>query len=422
MILAVQFGLSVFIYSAIMNFSYMNPSRLTGCRAASATALALLLSMFSGGAFAAESAETIVAKPAWDFRMAARLQLDRGYFYNDKGTEFDHGDNVRRARLGFRVRYGDHWSLSHTYDFARDGLEGIRDTVLQYRDGQGMRYTIGHFKEPFSMERLTSVRDLTFMERSLASTLAPPRARGVEVHHHTAHGTTAVGVFKGGFEDSVLNTEYGVSGRKTFAPRSAAGDILHFGGSVAYRKTDSSNEVRFRQRLETRNSDERLVDTGSFLASDFTYFGAEAAYAKGPFAIQSEYIHALIRNARMAEGDPRNSVNFNGWHVDFSWILTGEDQPYHLEKGTFDRIKPRNGLGNGQGGFGAVRAAIRWSGLNLSDEFVRGGAQQNLGASVTWYANDYVTLMAEYIRVIKLSGDYRNASPYVYQARLQLSF
>ena len=405
-----------------MNFSYTNISRPSLSKAALLTASVLAFGSFSSHAFADESAHEPAVKSMWDFRVAGRLQLDRGYFYNDKGTEFDHGDNVRRARLGFRVRYGDHWSFSHTYDFAREGSEGIRDTVLQYRDGQGMRYTIGHFKEPFGMERLTSVRDLTFMERSLASTLAPPRARGVEVHHHNAHGTAAIGVFREGYEGSVLNTRYGVSGRKTFAPRSEAGDILHFGGSVAYRKTDRSNEVRFRQRLETRNSDVRLVDTGSFLASDFTYFGAEAAYAKGPFAIQSEYIHAMIRNARMSEGDSRQTVNFNGWHVDFSWILTGEDQTYHREKGTFDRIKPRNGVANGQGGFGAIRAAIRWSGLNLSDEFVRGGAQQNLGASVTWYLNDYVTLMGEYIRVVKLSGDYRNASPYVYQARLQLSF
>lgn len=405
-----------------MNFSYMKISRSAGGKAALATASMLVLSMFSSSAVAEESVETNVAKPAWDFRVAGRLQLDRGYFYNDKGTEFDHGDNVRRARLGFRVRYGDHWTFSHTYDFARDGLEGIRDTVLQYRDGQGMRYTIGHFKEPFSMERLTSVRDLTFMERSLASTLAPPRAKGAEVHYHDERGTAAIGVFTGGFEDSTLNTRYGVSARKTFAPRSKDGDILHFGGSVAYRKTDSSDEVRFRQRMETRNSDVRLVDTGSFLAGNFTYFGAEAAYARGPFAVQSEYIHAMVRNARASRADSGESVNFNGWHIDLSWILTGEDQPYHLEKGTFGRINPRNGVANGQGGFGAVRAAVRWSSLNLNDEFVRGGSQQNLGASVTWYVNDHITLLGEYVRVIKLTGTHKNASPYVYQARLQLSF
>lgn len=378
--------------------------------------------VFSSMAAAEELPEDDTVKSLWDFRMAGRLQLDRGYFYNDNGTEFDHGDNVRRARLGFRARYGDRWTFSHTYDFARDGLEGIRDTVLQYRDGEGMRYTIGHFKEPFSMERLTSVRDLTFMERSLASTLAPPRAKGVEIHHHDSRGTAAIGMFTGGFEESVLNTRYGISARKTFAPRSTDGDILHFGGSVAYRKTDSSNEVRFRQRLETRNSDVRLVDTGSFLAGDFSYFGAEVGYAKGPFAVQSEVIYALVRNARASATDSGQTVDFNGWHIDFSWILTGENQPYHLEKGTFGRVKPNNGVGNGQGGFGAVRAAVRWSGLDLRNEFVQGGTQQNLGASVTWYVNDHVTLMAETIRVIQLSGTYKDSSPYVYQARLQLSF
>jgi len=403
-----------------MNYSYMKISRFAGCKGALATACMLVSSVFVNTAIADESPELDAPDSAWDFRMAGRLQLDRGLFYNDKGTEFEHGNNVRRARLGFRVGYGDHWSFSHTYDFARDGIEGIRDTVLQYRDGQGMRYTIGHFKEPFSMERLTSVRDLTFMERSLASTLAPPRAKGAEIHYHDERGTAAVGVFTGGFEESALNTRYGVSGRKTFAPRSNNGDILHFGGSVAYRKTDSSDEVRFRQRMETRNSDVRLVDTGSFLAGDFTYFGAEAAYARGLFAIQSEYIHAMVRNARASQSESGESVNFNGWHVDMSWILTGEDQPYHLEKGTFGRVNPRNGIGNG--GFGAVRAAVRWSSLDLNNEFVRGGSQQNLGTSVTWYINDHVTLMGEYIRVIKLNGTPNNASPYVYQARLQLSF
>lgn len=358
---------------------------------------------------------------SFQFKAGVRLQLDRSWFRNDDQTDFNNSWNTRRARLNTVAKFGDNWTADITYDFARDGLDGVRDAYLKYTGFEDIRMRLGHFKEPFGMERLTSVRDLAFMERSLVSLLTPERALGVEFLHHSLHHTAAIGLFKAGINHSSQTTDFGSAARVTFAPKSTAGNILHVGTGIAYRKTDSDNQVRFQQLPETRGDDLRLIDTGRFLADDYIFYGIEAALAKGSVAVQSEYIYVTVHNARLSTKDAGKTTHFKGWHIDLTWILTGEPQPYNHEKGTLGRLKPFHPFH--QGGTGAWKVGIRLSELDLNNAFITGGEQRNLTTSLTWLWNEHISFISEYVKVLDINkSEFDGASPSIIQARMQIVY
>lgn len=357
----------------------------------------------------------------FQFKSTSRLQLDRGVFDNDSRTDFDNNWNVRRARLSSSAQIGDHLSIDFTYDFSRDDRSAIRNAFIRYTSAEKTRFTIGHFKEPFGMERLTSVQDLAFLERSLVSQLTPPRSLGVELHKHTLHWTAAAGMFTTGIKNDGNDTKFGTSARVTFAPQSKPGKILHFGLGIAHRNTDGQHEVRFRQRPETRNTDIRLIDTQTFLADSYTYLGLESAIARGTWALQAEYIYSHLSKARINETESGENIHFSGWHIDLSWITSGEPQPYNHEKGTFGRLRPAHSVQHGGGG--AWRLGVRLSELDLTDQPIIGGRQQNLAAGITWVLNRNISLSNEYVKVLKVDGgEYANASPAIFQSRLQIIY
>lgn len=350
---------------------------------------------------------------AWN--IAARLQVDLSGYRNAQSTSLGSGTNLRRARINPSARFGD-LLFDFTYDFARDGIQGIRDAIVQYTGFGILRLQAGHFKEPFSMERLTSVRDLAFMERSLATGLAPDRNTGFEVHAHTRHWTAAVGYFLPGTADNTTDMRDAVSARATYAPRSEDGDILHIGASFSHRMMGASNVVEFRQRPESNTTDVRLVNTGTFLASDYTLFGTEAALARGSWAIQGEFTYAHINRTG---GGP--NLGFYGWHIDANWYLTGEGQPYNHEKGTFGRMRTANPVFHG--GRGTWKLGLRLSGLNLNDRDIEGGRQHNLTAGATWFLNQYVTIIGEAIQVLDIKGGaFDGTRPTVLQTRVQIVY
>lgn len=385
-----------------------------------------LLSCFwlitTGNSFAANELLYISPKDrTTKWSVGGRLQLDRTQFHNDSNTDFNNSWNTRRARLSNEINFYDTWILDLTYDFARDGISGVRDAFLEYRGFDAFWLRAGHFKEPFSMERLTSVRDLAFMERSLVTEIAPERSVGLAMHRARDYYTIGWGVFTGNLDQGSDIIRYSVSGRATIAPRNQDGDILHAGVSAAYRELEAGKTLQFRQRPETRSNELRLIDTGDLITNAYWLYSFEAAIARDNLALQAEYIQSIIPNARANSFDLGQQLNFSGWHIDGIWILSGEPQPYNPEKGTLGRLRPLYPVN--QGGSGAWKVGIRFSELDLNDHFVRGGRQQNLTLGLTWVLNQNLSLMMEHIKVIKIDeGDFVGAALALTQARIQILF
>ncbi len=347
------------------------------------------------------------ADGGFKFKPRGRLHLDTA-FHDEDVQDLGDGTRFRRARLGFEGTVFKNFNYLFEYDFAGvggvdDGTRGIRDAFVTYTGFKPVNITVGNFKEPFSLEQLTSTNSTSFVERSLADTFAPARHIGAQVNTSGEWWSAAAGVFGETPEgDVTLEGDEGwdFTGRLTAVPFNQPERILHIGAAGRYHvPNDSANALRFRARPEANVTDVRLVDTGVLTGAlttvnDFQSYGLEAAGVYGPFSVQGEYIKTSV------DRDAGSDLDFDSWYVFGSWFLTGESRPYKVSTGVFDRINPKGIVG--KGGYGAWELLARYSGIDLNDGVFTGGAQKNLTLGINWYLTSNIRLQGNYIKVLEV--------------------
>lgn len=340
-----------------------------------------------------------------DFIWTSQDEASREAF----GT-FPDGAAFRRARFGM---FGDYGLVNYRIevDFALAGRPTFLDVFMGLQDLPLLgSLRVGHFFEPFSLERTTPNRFTTFLERSLIDeAFAPARNLGVMARNTFAEerGTWAVGIFATDsdvFGDSAGRDHgWAGTGRVTFLPLFDACEpsrYIHLGAAYSLRQP-LNEQVRFRARPELRIGATMpnipfVVDTGSLRADFFQLLGGEFLAVWGPLAIQAE-IHAvpvaLVRN---------EEVWFWGGYVEVSLFLTGEYRRYNRKIGAVDRLIPERDfidprfqtIGTGPG---AIELTARLSHLDLEAGSVQGGEVTNLTLGLNWYLNRYLRLTANYV-------------------------
>src|SRR5262249_14284865 len=136
------------------------------------------------------------------------------------------------------------------FDFALAGRPTFLDNYIAIKELPVVgNLRIGHYFEPFSLERLTQNRYNTFSERSLADTFAPARNMGIMAHDSLGEmdfRTYAIGWFRTNSDDFAQdfgdNGEWAVTGRTTWLPYYDEADdgrtFMHLGGAFTYRNAD----------------------------------------------------------------------------------------------------------------------------------------------------------------------------------------
>ena len=340
------------------------------------------------------------------------------------------GSEFRRARFDMEGGVYDNINYKFQYDFASS--DPYKDAYIQVKKVPLVgNFTVGHFKEPFSLEELTSSKYLTFMERSLPNTFALGRSLGVRLNRSfmEKRATAAVGFFRDG-NPADTGTTFGNSGiynattRLTYLPwyQEKGRQLLHLGLSYRHAFHDTTNQIRFRQRPEAHLGP-RFVETPKFHIEDIDYFNPEVALVYGPASLQFEWMSALVD--RPAGDD----IQYDGYYILGSFFLTGEHRPYKTSSGAFDRVKPRNNF-DAKGGWGALELAARYSMLDLNDEDMNGGELSNFTFGLNWYLNPNVRFMLNYVRAVLdedncyykgKKGDHCGDADIV-QARFQVDF
>lgn len=351
-------------------------------------------------------------------KVGGRIQTDLA-IYTDNNTGFNNSTEIRRARLFIKGNLGKTWGYKVQYDFTDDGINGVRDAYLDYKGFENTTIRVGHFREPFSLQNMTSSKYVLFMERALPQVFAEGHNPGLQLSHSGNNWSTAVGLYgdKLGGSGGGVDAGWGVSTRTSYAPIYEKHQILHLGGSIAYRASNSKNTLRFRERPESHLTNIRLVDTGIFNADTYTKIASEIAFIQGPLHMQWEYHHINI-NRDIASN---TKLNFSGFYMEVAWFLTGESMHYKISNGSFARVIPTSSVA--KGGLGAWQVATRFSHLDLTDKEITGGAEDNFTIGLNWYATPKIRCSANYINVLNVKGGSRDGDePKIFQLRAQFEF
>jgi len=345
----------------------------------------------------------------WAFADGSDGLEDRGVVGDDaSGTEF------RRVRLYVAGTLYERFKFKAQYDFAGGDAE-VKDMFVEATEVPWVgNIRLGHFKEPFSLEQLTSAKYLTFQERSVADVFTPGRNAGVMVYDDLLESriTWALGAFRetddfgmGFGEDSTYNVTARVTGTPWMRDEA---HLLHLGLSYShkFRKDDG---VRFRQRPEAHLLG-RIVDTGTLVVDDLDLVNPEVAAVVGPWSLQAEYMRAFTDTG----GD---NPDLGGFYVQTSYFLTGEHRVYDPSSGVFKRVRPTRNV-DLKGGLGAWEVAVRYSHLDLDDEGVRGGEVDGLTAGLNWYLAPNLRTILNYVHSDRDDGG--NAD--IVEARFQVDF
>jgi len=341
------------------------------------------------------------------FQFGGRVMVDAGYVDEDVASH-DSGTEFRRLRMFAKGTLYKDWGYKVQVDYSDDSL-AIKDAYIKYKP-YGL--TIGNFKQPLSLEELTSSKYITFMERSLPTVFATSHRIGVGINKGGPNWSAAASIYGGQSEDDEDGQEgYGLGARFTFAPIAQKTKAVHLGVAFAQEEPlDDGDNVRFRQRPEFHATGTRIVDTGSISnVDDITKVGLEAAAVFGPFSVQAEHLSVDVSRDSGFE-----DYDFDGSYITASYFLTGESRPYSAKKGKFGRVKPKSKSG-------AWELGLRYSTIDLDDGALQGGEADNLTVGLNWYVNPHVRIMANYIDV-DAERNGVDDDPNIFAVRTQIDF
>ena len=126
-------------------------------------------------------------------KFGGRIHYDWAAMSQDSGIRqnlgsLQDGTEPRRARIYLSGVLHEHVDFKIQYDFA-GGTTKFKDVYLGLTEIPYLgKIRVGHMKEPFSLEEMTSSNNVTFMERALPSAFAPSRNTGLLISNHAKEG------------------------------------------------------------------------------------------------------------------------------------------------------------------------------------------------------------------------------------------
>jgi len=328
-----------------------------------------------------------------------RIFFDVGWFSGDSSYVDDSGGIAQDGAEFRTVRFSANGRLYDTLDFKIDvEAEGddennLKDIYLGFDTPIG-DLLVGYFKEPFSMEELTSSRFITFMERGLPNVFVPARNMGFQFsnyHEDLNNLQWAVGAFRNSVDGGLSqgDGEYSVTGRVTgtILDSDEGQSVLHAGLGYSLR-SDIGGMIDFTEEPEIH----MLADLGgATIPADDAHIGnLELAWVEGPVSFQGEYFMTSV-NAPSGGMD----ADYMGYYVLGSYFLTGESRAYQASRGRFNRVKPMENF-DGSGGSGAWELAARFS-MNDFNDGPTTNETTNYTVGLNWYLNPHTRIMANYI-------------------------
>jgi phosphate-selective porin OprO/OprP len=356
-----------------------------------------------------------------------------GWFHQDQRSlatygRIQDGADFRRARLSAKGSVTETINYFFQMDFAFFGRPTFTDVWVEQTGVPLLgNFRVGQWKQPFSLEVVSSFRYTTFMERSLLFLpFTPFRHIGVGFYDHAddLRATWAASLFRSGQDQygGSISTDggWGTAERVTFLPywdeTGNGRSYVHLGVGHFF-NAPPDDTVNFRTVPEffigqhapggigtsgqpvpgVLHGTPFFVVTGPLTVNAYNVIGAEFLGVAGALSLQSE---VMVNFVDQGAGNP--GVVLPGAYAQVGWFLTGEHRPYDRKAGAIDRVIPHHNFIKcdhcGEPGCGAWEIAARWSHLDLNDENVQGGRITDYTVGVNWYLNPYTKVVFNYIR------------------------
>lgn len=381
------------------------------------------------------------------------VQINSGVPAATATGDIQDGASFRRARLSANGAVAPNMNYFLQMDFAFFGRPTFTDLWFEVTDVPVLGHVrAGQWKQPFSLEVVSSFRYTTFAERSLQfQAFSPFRHLAVGFYDWSDNErfTWAASVYRPGQDQygGSLSDNGGYAGvaRVTALPMwddSTNGkSYLHTGFGYNF-VAPKDRLARFRTVPEYYIGEQSgllpagtsglaapgnfngipfFVDTKSVAIDHYHMIGPELLYVDGPFSWQSE---ANLLWASRTNGD---QAFFPGAYSQVGYFLTGEHRPYNRKQGAIDRIQVLHPVGRGgdacaDWGWGAWEVAARVSHIDLDSGSIHGGRLTDLTLGLNWYMNNYSKLQFNYIRAFLDNPANTSTTTDIFGLRAQVDF
>ena len=382
------------------------------------------------------------------------FQADAGWIHQDTASETQFGQiqdgaDFRRARLSAKGSVTEQTNYFFQMDFGFFGRPTFTDLWIEQTKVPFFgNVRIGQWKQPFSLEVVSSFRYTTFMERSvLFQPFTPFRHIGIGFYDHSDDLSTtwAASVFRSGQDQfgGSLSTDggWGTAERLTWVPswECHGKNYLHLGVGHFF-NSPPADSINFRTIPEFfigangpgavgtsgqavpggSNGTPFFVATGNLNVRYYNVLGSELLWVEGPFSFQSEAMVTLVNQ------NIGSTAALPGAYAQAGYFLTGEHRPYDRKAGTIDRVIPKSNLTfagtNCNPGLGAWEIAARYSYLDLNDSTIRGGTISDFTAGVNWYWNPYTKMVFNYVHSVPDSPVFPKSATDMFGVRAQIDF
>lgn len=395
------------------------------------------------------SAQLTNEKKYPDYKLTGVFQLDSAYFSQSENNlatlgDIEDGTGFRRARLAAVGNLTERVSYTFEVDFAQAQARFV-DLWAQVDDTPFGNLRIGRYRQPFGMTEMTSVRELSFLERPTVFALAPFRQTGIMLFDTAIDEnlTWAVSGFRG-ISDNFGNVYgdnggYGTAERITFLPfQDGDSRLVHLGLGHSFIDPArdqllyaSQNGVFVGQNPNLGPSGLSVlplvnvppfVNSGVFDVDHVQLYNVEGGAAWGSAAWQAEYRWSDIQ----APTGERALVH--GGYMELRYVLTGEAIPYNRKAGVFGRVQPHCPVDFAKGHFGAWELAARISTIDLNplldlpDAPGPGRRLTSFDAGLNWYLWNYAKLQFNWLNGHLNDRTFGNSVSNTYAARLQVDF
>jgi len=380
-------------------------------RSATSVAVAILCLGASATAFA-----QVEVKPT------GRVHFDARNFSTNLNAIADRdsaslGDSfeVRRARIGIVGTINKDISYELVGN-AVGGTTNFVDTAWgNYGFNKKAQVRVGRFKQPFSLEELTSSNSIDFMERSYGNQMVPGKRLGAMVHGEPMPGLTyGVSIYQDGFNELTNQSSIGNKNAARLTLdlaklRDIEDTVLHLGvantggksqivpansGNTQEAVSPTSRATIVALRSENRgmaNIYRAQIGGDKLIASDYGQSannaitvnqkmrGVELAGARGPFKFQMETFNSkydakggfqdLTSTTPSSPAAHAMGVQVKADYMEFMYNITGESWAEAYKGGAFGGIKPKTNfmtdyggvVGNGTGAWQVGFRASKYS-------------------------------------------------------------